>query len=86
MVATSISTAISPQPGTSGEKQFQDSRVTARGVSDNASTAPPSPRTSEELKPVYDNTRRKLKPRHIQLIGIGGLVPKSLSTQENNGD
>ena len=27
---------------------------------------------SGDLKPVYDSTHRKLKPRHIQLIGIGG--------------
>ena len=25
-----------------------------------------------DLKPVYDSTHRKLKARHIQLIGIGG--------------
>ena len=26
------------------------------------------------LKPLNDKTHRKLKPRHIQLIGIGGYV------------
>ena len=32
-----------------------------------------SPRESDDdIKPVYDSTHRKLKPRHIQLIGIGG--------------
>lgn len=30
---------------------------------------------TNDLKPFYDNTRRKLRPRHIQLIGIGGYVP-----------
>ena len=25
-------------------------------------------------KPLFDNTHRKLKPRHIQLIGIGGYA------------
>ncbi len=35
---------------------------------------PYSPGGSVELKPVTDSTHRKLKPRHIQLIGIGGYV------------
>jgi amino acid permease len=26
----------------------------------------------EDFRPVADTTHRKLKPRHIQLIGIGG--------------
>lgn len=29
---------------------------------------------SDELKPHHDHTHRRLKPRHIQLIGIGGCV------------
>jgi yeast amino acid transporter len=32
------------------------------------------PDDSDDLKPVYDTTHRKLKPRHIQLIGIGGYL------------
>lgn len=28
------------------------------------------------LKPVSDQTTRRLKPRHIQLIGIGGYVQR----------
>lgn len=28
--------------------------------------------SEDSLKPIYDDTHRKLKPRHIQLIGIGG--------------
>ena len=35
-----------------------------------------SPGDDDSLKPVFDNTHRKLKPRHIQLIGIGGYVIK----------
>lgn len=30
------------------------------------------------LKPVYDQTNRRLKPRHIQLIGIGGYLQSCL--------
>ncbi|EAU34668.1 conserved hypothetical protein [Aspergillus terreus NIH2624] len=32
-------------------------------------------------KPVYDHTHRKLKPRHIQLIGIGGTIGTALYVQ-----
>ncbi|KAL8953067.1 MAG: hypothetical protein Q9222_001060 [Ikaeria aurantiellina] len=35
---------------------------------------PYSPPDEHSLKPVYDDTHRKLKSRHIQLIGIGGVV------------
>jgi hypothetical protein len=35
---------------------------------------PYSPGGGSSLQPVYDSTHRKLKPRHIQLIGIGGYV------------
>ncbi|KAF7115229.1 hypothetical protein CNMCM5793_001656 [Aspergillus hiratsukae] len=32
-------------------------------------------------KPVYDHTHRRLKPRHIQLIGIGGTIGTALYVQ-----
>ncbi|GIC91287.1 putative general amino acid permease (Agp2) [Aspergillus udagawae] len=32
-------------------------------------------------KPTYDHTHRKLKPRHIQLIGIGGTIGTALYVQ-----
>lgn len=31
-----------------------------------------APAFPEDGNPVNDNTARRLKPRHIQLIGIGG--------------
>ncbi|KAI9924012.1 hypothetical protein MW887_007470 [Aspergillus wentii] len=37
------------------------------------------------MKPVYDHTRRKLKPRHIQLIGIGGTIGTALYVQIGEG-
>jgi amino acid permease len=40
---------------------------------------------AEELKPVYDSTHRKLKPRHIQLIGIGGTIGTALFVQIGRG-
>lgn len=36
---------------------------------------PGSPASSVSLKLGSDNTHRRLKSRHIQLIGIGGYVP-----------
>ena len=35
---------------------------------------PYGPDESQDLKPIYDSTHRRLRPRHIQLIGIRGLV------------
>lgn len=33
------------------------------------------------IEPTYDHTRRKLKPRHLQLIGIGGTIGTALYVQ-----
>lgn len=33
----------------------------------------------------YDSTHRKLKPRHIQLIGIGGTIGTALYVQIGRG-
>ena len=35
--------------------------------------------------PVYDSTHRTLKPRHIQLIGIGGTIGTVLFVQIGRG-
>lgn len=32
--------------------------------------------SDDSRKPLFDNTHRRLKPRHIQLIGIGGYAKK----------
>ncbi|KAF2120512.1 amino acid permease/ SLC12A domain-containing protein [Lophiotrema nucula] len=37
------------------------------------------------VKTVYDSTHRKLKPRHIQLIGIGGTIGTALYVQIGRG-
>ena len=55
----------------SDEKHSDDKRTESRGVGD----APPRYSPGEDAegeKAVADSTRRNLKPRHIQLIGIGG--------------
>ena len=45
-----------------------------------------SPNSSiEDPKPAGDYTHRKLKPRHIQLIGIGGTIGTALYVQIGQG-
>lgn len=34
---------------------------------------------------TYDHTHRKLKPRHVQLIGIGGTIGTALYVQIGSG-
>lgn len=36
------------------------------------------------MKTTHDHTRRKLKPRHLQLIGIGGTIGTALYVQIGN--
>jgi yeast amino acid transporter len=37
------------------------------------------------VKTIHDTTHRKLKPRHIQLIGIGGTIGTALYVQIGKG-
>lgn len=37
------------------------------------------------MEPTFDHTRRRLKPRHIQLIGIGGTIGTALYVQIGSG-
>lgn len=37
------------------------------------------------MKPTYDHTHRRLKPRHLQLIGIGGTIGTVLYVQIGSG-
>lgn len=39
----------------------------------------------QSMKPSKDQTHRKLKPRHIQLIGIGGTIGTALYVQIGKG-
>lgn len=41
-------------------------------------------RASGSVKVVYDSTQR-LKPRHIQLVGIGGTIGTALYVQIGHG-
>lgn len=53
-----------------------DETPMARGFGDEE--VPYSPGDDDSLKPRIDSTHRRLKPRHIQLIGIGGFVKTNL--------
>jgi amino acid permease len=44
------------------------------GSTDHETGEPYAMEDSDLFKPRYDHTHRKLKSRHIQLIGIGGCV------------
>ena len=61
---------------TANEKPPIDETPIARGVKDEEDGGAVRYGSSDEdeSKPLYDSTHRKLKPRHIQLIGIGGFV------------
>lgn len=63
----------------SGEQQSQQERKPANGtliakVEEADEAVRYSPTDGNSLKPVHDYTHRRLKSRHIQLIGIGGCV------------
>ena len=60
--------------GPYSEKYPIDETPIAYGVNEPEAARPYSPGGGSSLQPVYDSTHRKLKPRHIQLIGIGGYV------------
>lgn len=54
------------------EKHPANETPIAYGVNDQARAT--SFNSDDSNKPLFDSTHRKLKPRHIQLIGIGGYV------------
>ena len=70
MAATGVDRAhVAHVRSTSFSEKF-DEMPMATGIDNEA--MPYSPDESDSLKPRIDSTHRKLKPRHIQLIGIGG--------------
>lgn len=76
MASTSFETAAhSEKPPYKGSPLFDKSQagdVLPKGPLEVDENLRYSPDDGNSLKPVYDSTHRKLKPRHIQLIGIGG--------------
>lgn len=61
----------------SAEKKLDEEKVFE------AEARRPSTETSVEVN--YDSTHRTLKPRHIQLIGIGGTIGTALYVQIGHG-
>ena len=60
------------------EKNPMDETPIAYGIDDEVSAS--SSISDRSNKPLYDNTHRKLKPRHIQLMGIGGYGENKIKT------
>lgn len=57
-----------------------------QGVSvDEEKTEPRRSNSVGSVRAVHDNTHRKLKSRHIQLIGIGGTIGTALYVQIGRG-
>ena len=44
-----------------------------------------APSDEDSIKPNRDSTHRKLRPRHIQLIGIGGTIGTALFVSIGRG-
>lgn len=63
MASTGIDYRREPDLGLGDEKRADVEKVDSYS---NVAARRPS-----RAKPTYDSTHRKLKPRHIQLIGIG---------------
>ncbi|KAF2003226.1 hypothetical protein P154DRAFT_460957 [Amniculicola lignicola CBS 123094] len=71
---------VSKEYGAAGkEKGIEEEKPNYQYDVDDRRSASPSIRT------VYDSTHRKLKPRHIQLIGIGGTIGTALYVQIGRG-
>ena len=49
------------------QKHALDEKPVPYGIDEAHSSA-----SDDSHQPLFDNTHRRLKPRHIQLIGIGG--------------
>ncbi|KAL8781648.1 MAG: hypothetical protein Q9213_005913 [Squamulea squamosa] len=78
MASTGYQAHDSEKLGTFGSKGSLTKDVEA---DENVPPMPGSPSDSLSLKPGSDNTHRRLKSRHIQLIGIGGTIGTALFVQ-----
>ena len=81
MATTALQHRASPASSnrSKGEKSFVNAPKSEEAF---PSQPPYSPRHStDDLNRTGDSTHRKLKPRHIQLIGIGGTIGTALFVQ-----
>ncbi|KAL4870654.1 hypothetical protein BDV12DRAFT_195134 [Aspergillus spectabilis] len=65
-----VTTNLSKRSGRRSELAEKDPVINSREES-----------IEEGSQPVYDHTHRRLKPRHVQLIGIGGTIGTALYVQ-----
>ena len=76
MTSTGFEGGAGPEKTVHGKENYDDKEYkldevpSANGIRDDE--ANPAYDSTEKL--VQDSTHRKLKPRHIQLIGIGGYA------------
>ncbi|EFW19877.1 hypothetical protein D8B26_003625 [Coccidioides posadasii str. Silveira] len=87
---SAVSTAVKSVSLTSESPDLEkhvDSSFTIRRASDPKSATVGSSESvsNANFKPSADHTHRKLKPRHIQLIGIGGTIGTALFVQIGTG-
>ena len=92
MTSTALPNATPSLRSHKSEKANLDETPIAYGIKDEEARAgnnlpsySPDDDSSHNLKPVSDSTHRKLKPRHIQLIGIGGTIGTALYVQIGRG-
>jgi amino acid transporter len=71
------------EPGTSYETNKQGYVVDEE--KNNYNAGPRRSSTVGSVRSVSDHTHRKLKSRHIQLIGIGGTIGTALYVQIGRG-
>ena len=68
------STASELRDGTRGGSIARSEKPSPTAYRVRADSSLPYTYSDDSLKPILDDTHRKLKPRHIQLIGIGGYT------------
>ncbi len=72
MASTGLDQAGAAQVRSMNNLEKNDGTPMVRGIDNEAMAY--SPGEDNCFKPTVDSTHRILKPRHIQLIGIGGFV------------
>lgn len=84
MVAT-IQSAETPRTLSDPETKTNSVKVVGKGVEKDSLNKRDDSIDGGSMKPTYDHTHRKLKPRHVQLIGIGGTIGTALYVQIGSG-
>src|SRR5690554_4529046 len=78
LFAGTESTGVVPRYVANGSQESREARESTEKKNADGDLADLD---AESLPPSYDNTHRRLKARHIQLIGIGGTIGTALFVQ-----